>query len=42
MEIPNVVMRPAIDEIQANINRAVHLVMEVNRGVAQVGGILPA
>lgn len=36
LELPNVVMRPAIEEVQACINKAVHLVLEVSRGIAQV------
>lgn len=36
LEIPNVVMRPTIEDIQANINKTVHQVLEVSRGVAQV------
>lgn len=32
-------MKPAIEDIQSNINRAVHQVLEVSRGIAQVSQI---
>uniref|UniRef100_A0AAZ3PJI0 AAA+ ATPase domain-containing protein n=1 Tax=Oncorhynchus tshawytscha TaxID=74940 RepID=A0AAZ3PJI0_ONCTS len=37
LTIPNVVMVPSLDDIQQAINRLVHLVLEVSRGVARWG-----
>ncbi|XP_033874388.2 dynein axonemal heavy chain 8-like [Acipenser ruthenus] len=37
LAIPNVVMLPSLDDIQQAINRFVHLILEVTRGVAQWG-----
>ncbi|XP_069055280.1 dynein axonemal heavy chain 8 isoform X2 [Lepisosteus oculatus] len=37
LAIPNVVMQPSLDDIQQAINRLVHLVLEVSRGIAQWG-----
>ncbi|XP_063079703.1 dynein axonemal heavy chain 8-like isoform X2 [Engraulis encrasicolus] len=37
LTIPNVVMVPSLDDIQLAINRFVHLVLEVSRGVARWG-----
>uniref|UniRef100_A0A8C3MSF3 Uncharacterized protein n=1 Tax=Geospiza parvula TaxID=87175 RepID=A0A8C3MSF3_GEOPR len=36
LEIPNLVI-PSLDDIQHAINRMIHLILEVNRGVAQWG-----
>ncbi|KAM9382937.1 dynein axonemal heavy chain 8 [Phaethornis superciliosus] len=35
--IPNVVIVPSLDDMQQAINRVIHLVLEVSRGVAQWG-----
>ncbi|NWW66587.1 DYH8 protein, partial [Ifrita kowaldi] len=37
LDIPNLVIVPSFDEIQHAINRMIHLILEVNRGVAQWG-----
>ncbi|CAB1339925.1 unnamed protein product [Coregonus sp. 'balchen'] len=37
LTIPNVVMVPSLDDIQQAINRLVHLVLEVSRGVTRWG-----
>ncbi|NXM47653.1 DYH8 protein, partial [Gymnorhina tibicen] len=37
LDIPNLVIVPSLDEIQKAVNRMIHLILEVNRGVAQWG-----
>ncbi|NXM06845.1 DYH8 protein, partial [Tyrannus savana] len=37
LAIPNLEIVPSLDEIQQAINRMIHLILEVNRGVAQWG-----
>ncbi|NXH29664.1 DYH8 protein, partial [Myiagra hebetior] len=37
LDIPNLVIVPSLDEIQQAINRMIHLILEVNRGIAQWG-----
>ena len=35
LAIPNVVMQPALDEVQQAVNKAAHLVISVSKGVSQ-------
>ncbi|XP_064563086.1 dynein axonemal heavy chain 8 [Zonotrichia leucophrys gambelii] len=37
LQIPNLVIVPTLDDIQHAINRMIHFILEVNRGVAQWG-----
>ncbi|NXV72009.1 DYH8 protein, partial [Atlantisia rogersi] len=37
LDVPNVVMVPSLDNIQQALNRMVHLILEVSRGVAHWG-----
>ena len=35
LAIPNVIMQPALDEVQQAVNKAAHLVINVTKGISQ-------
>ena len=35
LAIPNVIMQPALDEVQQSVNKAAHMVINVSKGISQ-------